>query len=102
MDRRNTFIFIFTNDKNIVPTILRRYAVNWYHTYLLHLGAECKEDTIIQQYYWPNLRDGIRTHIKVCDTFQKNRKQNFKCEKLTAKEAEAIPRERLSVDIIGP
>ena len=53
-------------------------------------------------YCWPDLRDNIRTHIKVCKTCQRNKKQNLKYGKLTAKKAEAIPRYILSVDIIGP
>ena len=44
----------------------------------------------------------MRTHIKVCNTCQKNRKQNFKYGKLIAKEAEAIPWGILLVDLIGP
>ena len=50
---------------------------------------------------WPDLRDGIRTHIKVCNACQINKKQDFKCGKLTAKKAEVIPWERLLVDLIG-
>ena len=60
------------------------------------------EATIIQHLYWTNLKDSISTHIKVCKTCQKNKKQNPKYGFLTAKEAEAIPWDRLSVDIIGP
>ena len=60
------------------------------------------EATISQHYYWPQFTDGIRTHIKVCNTSQKNKKQNFKYGELPAKEAEAIPWDILSVDLIGP
>ena len=60
------------------------------------------EAAISQHYYWNKLRDDIRTHIKVCNTCHKNKKQNFKYEKLPAKEAEAIPWDRLSVDLIDP
>ena len=77
-------------------TILQKYVVNWYP------GTEHTEATISQHYYWPNLRDNKRTHIKVCNTYQKNRKQNLRHGKLPAKEAETIPWDRLSVDLIGP
>ena len=73
----NTFMIICKNDKIVVPTILRKYLVNWYHTYLLYPGTERREENISQHYYWPNLRDNIRTNIKVCNTCQKNKKKNF-------------------------
>ena len=94
-------MFICKNDKTVVPTILQKFVVNWYHTYLLHPGKERTEATIRQHYSRPHLRDNIRTDIKFCNTCKKKKKQNFKYVKLPAKEAEAIPWDRLSVDIIG-
>ena len=85
-----------------MPKVLRKYVVNWYHKYLLHTGTEQTSSTISQQYYWPHLRGDICTHIKVCNICQKNKKQNLKYVKLPAKEAEAIPWDRLSVDLVGP
>ena len=46
---RNKFMLICKNDKIIVPTILRIYLVDWYHTYLLHTVTGHTEATIIQQ-----------------------------------------------------
>ena len=70
-----------------MPTILRKYVVNLYHTYILHPGKVRTEATISQNYYWPQLRDNIRTHINVCTICQKNRKKNLKYGKLPAKES---------------
>ena len=95
-------MLICKNDKNFVPKILQKYVVNWYHTYLLHPGTELTEAIISQQYYWPHLRDNIRTNIKFCKNCQKNKKQNLKYGKLPAKEGEAIQWDRLSVYLIGP
>ena len=95
-------MLICSNDKIVMPTILQKYVVNWYHTYLLHLGTERTEATIIQHCFWPHLRNDIRTHIKVCNNCYKNKKQNLKYGKLPVNKAEAIPRDRLLVDIIGP
>ena len=83
-----------------MPKILRKCLVNWYQPYLLHPGTERTEATFGQHYYWTHLRENIRTHIKVCKTCQKNKKQNLKYVKLPAKKAEAIPCDRLLVDII--
>ena len=38
------------------------------------MGMDSTEATISQHYYFPNLRDNIRTQNKVCNTFQKNKK----------------------------
>ena len=62
----NIFMLICKNDKIVVPTILQKYVVNWYHTYLLHPVTERTEATISQKYYWPHLREDIHTHINVC------------------------------------
>ena len=94
-------MLICKNNIIVVPKILQNYVVNWYHTCLLHMVQDNAEVDIIQQYSCPNLRYNPQTHIEVCNNCHKNKKQNFKCGKLTAKEAEAIPWDKLSVDIIG-
>ena len=80
-------MLICKNDKIGVLTMIRKYVVNWYHTYLLNIGTNCTEDNISHHYYWHKLRYDIRTHIKVCKNCQKNNKQNFKYGKLSLKEA---------------
>ena len=67
--------------------------------YLLHPRIDFTETTISQNYYWPILRDDIRSHIKVFRNFQKKRKI-LKYRLSPTKEADAIPRDRLLVDII--
>ena len=95
-------MLICKNDKIVLPEILRKYVVNWYHTYLVQPGKVRTEATSSQNNYWPQLRDNIRTHIKVCNTCKKNMKKTLKYGKLPANEAEIIPGKRLLVDIIGP
>ena len=60
------------------------------------------EVTISQNYYWPNLRGEICTHIKVLNSCHKNNNQNNKHGHLRAKEAEAIPWDISLVDLIVP
>ena len=60
------------------------------------------DTTISQNYYWTNLRDRIRTHIKVCRNFQNNKKQSLKYGLLPAKEAKAITWDISLVDLISP
>ena len=82
---------IFKGDKIVMLIILRKYSVNWYHAYILHPRIDCTEASIIQNYYWPQLRDGMHTQVKVCRNFQRNSKQGLKYDYLPAKEVEDIP-----------
>ena len=50
------FILITCKDKIVIPSILQRYVLHWYHTYLLHPGMDRTEATIFQHLYWPNIR----------------------------------------------
>ena len=97
-----TRMLICHEDKIVLPKILQQYAVQWYHNYLLHPGELRTEETIRQHLYWPDLRDDVRKYIKKCDTCQRFKRQQKKYGHLPAKEAEAIPWDRLCVDLIGP
>ena len=66
------------------------------------MGMDHYEATINQNYYWPNIRENIRTQINVCKICDKNRQQGLKYGHLPAKTAEAIPWDRLLSDIVGP
>ena len=50
----------------------------------------------------PDIRNDIRIQIKVFISCQRNKKEVLKYDHLPAKEAEAIPWDRLLVDLIGP
>ena len=63
---------IYKGNKFVMPTILQRYAVNWYHMHLLHLGIDSNESTISQHYYWHNIRYNISNPRKVCISCQRN------------------------------
>ena len=63
---------------------------------------DCTKTTFSQHYEWPGLRDEIRANINVCKTYHRNKKQNLKYAKLTAKKVEAIPWDILLVAIIVP
>ena len=82
---------ICRSDKVVLQNYLQNYVVNGYKTYLLHPRIDLNETTIGRHYYWPNLRDDILTPIKICRTFQKNKKQSLKYGPLPDKEAETNP-----------
>ena len=84
-------MLICKDDKIVVPNNLQKYVVYCYRTYLLQSVTESTEASISQHHYWHNLRNKINTHIKVCTTFQMNKKLNIKYGKLPAKEEKSIP-----------
>ena len=55
--------------------------------------------TFRQKYEWSNLRDDIRTHIKVCKNFSKEQEKNLKYENKSAKEVPVIPWDIVLIDI---
>ena len=65
-------IWIYQRKVN-VPTTLQKRVVEWYHMRLLHPGYNRSEATIGQHFWWPKMRENIRTHVKTCPTCQKNK-----------------------------
>ena len=63
---------------------------------------DCTKAITIQNYVWPNLRDDIRTHIRFCKNYHKNKEKSLKYGNLPSKEAEAIPWDIFLVDLITP
>jgi hypothetical protein len=89
-------------DKIVIPDILQKKVVSWYHNILCHAGETRTEQTIRQQFWWPNLRDTVHELCSKCDTCQRTKRTSKKYGHLPAKEAEADPWEVLCVDLIGP
>ena len=90
-------------DKIVVAKSLQKHVVDWYHNYLGHPGINRTEETIAQHLWWPNMRNHITTSVSTCLTCQKNkRRHNKKYGLLPPKVAEAVPWDKMCVDLIGP
>ena len=85
-----------------MPQSLQKPCVEWYHEQLLHPGITRTEETIRQHFYWKNLREDIQKHCRKCHKCQLTKKKTIAYGKLPEKEAEAIPWDKLCVDLIGP
>ena len=72
-------------DKIVIPSILKIYIVNWYHTYLFHIGMDITEAMISQYLYWTDIRDAGWKEVSDCDTCQHTKRSNKKYSKLPAK-----------------
>jgi hypothetical protein len=90
------------NGKMVIPKVLQRRAVSWYHHYLQHPGHTRLEETLNAAMYWKGMRNTIRSHVKNCLTCQVNKRHKHKYGKLPAKLVIRNPWEALCVDLIGP
>ena len=99
----NIDINVIKCEENIViPSKIQNYVLHWYHTYILHPGMDRTEATIFQHFYWSGIRHAVRKEVNNCDNYQRTKQSNIKYVKLTAKEAEEMPWNKLCVDLIGP
>jgi hypothetical protein len=90
------------NEKIVIPKSKHKQVVEWYHHYLGHPGINRTEEMISQHLWWPKMRDYITNSVNGCAICQRNKKQLKKYGHLPEKEVEAIPRDKLCVDLIGP
>jgi hypothetical protein len=96
-----THILVCRNEKIVIPTTLQRRVVTWYHDILCHAGETRTEQTLKQQYWWPNLRDSVHDVCSKCNVCQRTKRSTQKYGQLPAKEAEADPWEVLCIDLIA-
>jgi transposase InsO family protein len=92
---------ICRKDKIVIPTVLQKRVVEWYHTQLCHPGETRTEANLRQHFWWPNLREDVAKHCKTCKPCQIAKRTDKKYGHLPMKEAEAVPWQKLCVDLIG-
>jgi hypothetical protein len=68
-------LLVCYNGKIVVPKLLHRHVIDWYHTVLCHPGINRTEESISQHLYWPKMRDQITRHVQACPTCQKNKRK---------------------------
>ncbi len=88
--------------KMIIPKLLQRRAVLWYHHYLQHPGHTRLEETMKATMYWKGMRTTIRSLTKLCRACQVNKKRKLKYGHLPPKTVITVPWRQLCVDFIGP
>ena len=79
----------FNKEKIVIPKMLQKHVIDWYHTVLCHPGINRTEETISQHLWWPKTRDQITMYVQACPTCQKNKRKQKKYGHLPPKEAEA-------------
>ena len=96
------FTLITKDDKIVVPKVLQKRIVEWYHTALMHPGESRTELTLGQHYTWKGMRKTVQDVCRRCASCQLNKTSHQKMGLLPEKTAEDIPWERVCVDLIGP
>ena len=81
---------------------LQKIILQWYHTLLYHPGETRIEQNIRQHFTFKGLRPMIKQICGKCKVCQKSNKHTTKYGLLSEKEAQVVPWEIISVDLIGP
>jgi hypothetical protein len=86
----------------IIPKLLQRCAVLWFHHYLQHPGHTRLEETMNATMYWKGMRTSIWSKTKSCRACQVNKKWRLKYRHLLPKTIITVPWRALCVGLIGP
>ena len=97
-----TWSLVCFKEKIVVPKLLQKHILIWYHTTLCHPGINRTEETIGQHLWWPKMREQITAYVKACPSCQRNKRKIKKYGHLPPKEAESIPWDKMCIDLIGP
>ena len=94
---------LFTKDgKIVVPRVLQKKGVEFYHRLLMHPGETRTELTMAQHFTWKGMRKTVEQVCKNCTSCQLTKPRLRKLGHLPPKEAEVIPWETVCIDLIGP
>ena len=86
----------------VIPNLLQKHVIMWYHTTLCHPGINQREETISQHLWWPKMREHIANYVNICPLCQRNKRRQKKYGLLPPILEEATPWDELCVDLIGP
>ena len=93
---------ICVKDKIVVPKLLQKHVIDWYHTVLCHLGINWTEQSIVQHLWWPGMREQIKKYVRACPTCQPNKHKQKTYGHFPPKDAEAMIWDKMCIDLIGP
>ena len=93
---------ICVKDKIVVPKLLQKHVIDWYHTVLCHPGMNRTDETISQHLWWPKMREQIMNYVRACCSCQFNKHKHKHYGHLPPKEAGAQIWDKMCIDLIGP
>jgi len=86
----------------IVPATLRQRLIQWYHTTLVHPGAERLYATLHKFFTWPRMNQEIKDYTRKCHACQLGKRGQKGRGLIPIKEVEREPWEDVCVDLSGP
>jgi transposase InsO family protein len=89
-------------NKIVIPALQQKQIIDWYHHHLGHPGVNRTDETISQHLWWKGMRKQITTNVTTCAVCQLNKRRSKKFGHMPEKEAEAIPWDKMCIDLIGP
>ena len=95
------YSLICRKNKILIPKLLEKQVVKWYHNALCHPGETCMELSIAQHFYWKSLCKTVYDVCSNCKAFHILRKNKKQYRKLPLKEAEIKLWDVLCTDLIG-
>ena len=86
----------------VIPMLLQRQAMMWYHHYLQHPGHTCLEEMMNTAIYWKGMQKTIQSITKSCKSCQVKKICTLKYGHLSSKIVVSTPWEALCVNLVGP
>ena len=99
---KKSYELITRDRKIVVPRVLQKRTVEYYHTLLCHPGETRTELTIGQHYCWLGMRNTVKSVCSKCQACQLTKPKLKKLGHLPPKQADIVPWETLCLDLIGP
>ena len=93
-----TYHLICYNTKNGYPKTFAKAC----DRLVSYPGINRTEESKSQDLWWPKMREQITSYVQCCSVCQRSKRKHKKYGILPPKEAEAIPWDKMCIDLIGP
>ena len=97
-----SYTLVTKDGKIVVPKLLQKKGVQWYHELLMHPGETRTELTMGQHFTWKGMRNTVTDICGKCQACQLQKPKLKRLGHLPPKLPEEIPWECLCIDLIGP
>ena len=97
-----SYTLITKENRIVLPKVMQKKAVEWYHQVLMHPGETRTELTMAQHFCWKGMRNTVTNVCKKCASCQLHKPDQRRLGHLPAKTVEETPWDTLCIDLVGP
>ena len=97
-----SYTLITKENRIVLPKVMQKKAVEWYHQVLMHPGETRTELTMAQHFCWKGMRNTVTSVCKRCASCQLHKPDQRRLGHLPAKTVEETPWDTLCIDLVGP